>query len=245
MWKKKHVRSKPGEKPQAVGTEAVAKANLERNVRNFAYPTAGFVHKIEYSLLYSMLQAPPRTYPNEAIASVINEEDFAQYLTVVAEHDDSEQGYSYSQLSAVLVLASENFTDPIVPSNERRTSDPDNAVNVPQVLCRALIRTVVRHAEEHDLDRATCVHELMQPLQRLASDKSANRTLLQVLPMYLGLGASLLTGNPLPMYLGYMGSGVMAVDNAKDLAKLQDLVNATDRAADVEKASLLDESDEH
>lgn len=243
MWKNKPVKKKPGEKPQAVGTEAVAKANLERNARNFSYPSAGFVHKVEYSLLYSMLLAPPQTYPNEAITSVIADEDFAQYLPVIVKQNDPEY-HSVAQLSALLALASENFADPVVTSNEQNISDADKNNNVPQVLCRALIRTVVRYAEEYDLDRATCVNELMLPLQRLAADKSANRSFLQVLPMYLGLGASLLTGNPLPMYLGYMGSGVMAVDNAKELAKLQDLVNATDRAADVEKTSLLDESDE-
>jgi hypothetical protein len=60
--------------------------------------------------------------------------------------------------------------------------------------------------------------------------------------MYVGLGASILTGNPLPMYLGYAGSVKMAVDTSRDIAKLQDLVNAADRAADAEKASLLDEA---
>jgi hypothetical protein len=279
MWKKKNPpfrRSRPGgggreaarPPPQhrAVGTEAAARANLERNARLLSYPPEGFETKVEYGLLYSLLTAPPGTYPDRVVASAVAREDFGQYLPVAAPaaaaaaaaatradpQDDPEQRCSFAQLSALLVAASESFAgDPVAapPGQQGGTGgerDGDAAaadtVSVPQALCRALIRTAVRHAERNDLDRAECVRELMDPVQRLASDRTANQTLLQVLPMYVGLGASILTGNPLPMYLGYAGSVKMAVDTSKEIAKLQDLVNAADRAADAEKASLLDEA---
>jgi hypothetical protein len=240
-----------------VGTEAAARANLERNARLLSYPPEGFETKVEYGLLYSLLTAPPGTYPDRVVASAVAREDFGQYLPVAAPaaaaaHDAPEQRCSFAQLSALLVAASESFAgDPVAapPGQQGGTGgerDGDAAaadtVSVPQALCRALIRTAVRHAERNDLDRAECVRELMDPVQRLASDRTANQTLLQVLPMYVGLGASILTGNPLPMYLGYAGSVKMAVDTSRDIAKLQDLVNAADRAADAEKASLLDEA---
>ena len=62
--------------------------------------------------------------------------------------------------------------------------------SVPQVVCKAILQTVVRHAEEHDLERESEVQELLEPLSRLNDQKANQAGLALVVPMYLGLGAS-------------------------------------------------------
>jgi hypothetical protein len=245
-----------------VGTEAIAKANLERNARDFAYPNAGFVHKIEYTLLYSMLQSP-LIYPYDTIVKSIQEEDFEPYLLIQSTNANDPEYRSLAQLSALLALASEKFvassstinstSDSFDPYSQRTMeSSTNNAViptdSIPQVLCRKLIRTVVKYAEAYDLDRAACVQELLEPLSRLTSKKDVQQTAALLLPTYLGLGASILTGNPLPIYLGWAIGGALTAQDMDTLQNtsnnLRDLTATTNRAADVEKTSLLDEVDD-
>jgi hypothetical protein len=262
MWIKNEKRKKQQQSGRrnspetvVVGTEAIAKANLERNSRDFAYPTAGFVHKIEYSLLYSMLQSP-LIYPYDTIVKAIHEEDFEPYLLIQSTNENDPEYRSLAQLSALLALASEKFvannssnTDPFDPYAPR-TENPTTATadSIPQVLCRKLIRTVVKYAEAYDLDRATCVQELLEPLSRLTSKKDVQQTATLLLPTYLGLGASILTGNPLPIYLGWAIGGALTAQDMDTLQNtsnnLRDLTATTNRAADVEKTSLLDEVDD-
>ena len=97
---------------QAVGTEATALANLEKNKKLFKYPDPGvFLHRIEYSLLYSILAAP-EVYPEGVVREHIQqEEDFIKYIELVPmkvrNHGMEEEieRTSYAQLSALLALA--------------------------------------------------------------------------------------------------------------------------------------------
>mmetsp|Transcript_27846 Transcript_27846/g.51255 ORF Transcript_27846/g.51255 Transcript_27846/m.51255 type:complete len:385 (-) Transcript_27846:368-1522(-) len=65
----------------AVGTEANAIQNMARNAKHFGYPTEGFITPIEHSLLYAMIEFPEQ-YPESVVKSVIEEEDFDEYLHV-------------------------------------------------------------------------------------------------------------------------------------------------------------------
>jgi hypothetical protein len=77
--------------------------------------------------------------------------------------------------------------------------------------------------------------------------KDAQQTVAFLLPAYLGLGASIVTGNPLPMYLGWAIGGVItASDNTalqNSASNLNQLKSTTNRSADAEKAGLLEETD--
>lgn len=234
--------------PGAVGTEAVAKRNLELNRVDFRYPISGFEHQIEHTLIYNMLSSP-EIYPDSAIRTAIREEDFDQYMLVAdstrnkKEGDEDEHLYSYSQLSALLALAAEKW-----PGEQNELNDGNKDESIPQILCRTLLRNVVRHAEEHELDRESEVQELLEPLKRLTAKKDAQNAGALLIPMYIGFGASVVTGNPLPMYLGWAaGSALTMQDPEKQQNQannLQQLTSTTDRVADVEKTSLLDESDD-
>ncbi|KAL9186980.1 hypothetical protein ACHAXT_010700 [Thalassiosira profunda] len=78
----------------AVGTEANALKNIERNAKHFAYPPEGFVTPIEHSLLYAMIEFPER-YPEGVVKGEIEDEEFEVYLYIKdekrkgsAKHDD-------------------------------------------------------------------------------------------------------------------------------------------------------------
>jgi hypothetical protein len=152
--KKKQQQRKRTGPPGAVGTEAVAKRNLELNRVDFRYPISGFEHQIEHTLIYNMLSSP-EIYPDSAIRTAIREEDFGQYMLVAEdstrnkkEGDEDEHLYSYSQLSALLTLTADKW-----PGEQKEWNDGTKDESIPQILCRTLLRIVVRHAEEHELDR--------------------------------------------------------------------------------------------
>jgi hypothetical protein len=156
--------------------------------------------------------------------------------------DETEERHSYAQLSALLTLAAQKFPPPATELYEAAPKD-----TIPQILICALLQTVIRHVEEYDLDRETEVKELLEPLTQLTVKKDAQQTVAFLLPAYIGLGASVVTGNPLPMYLGWaIGGAITANDNTalqNSASNLSQLKSTTNRSADAEKAGLLEESD--
>lgn len=218
---------------------------MESNKKYFKYPEEGFVSPIEHSLLYAMIMEPT-IYPEDVIRQAIAEQDFGEFLTVkntrrksaaTQSTEDEEDICSYAQLSALLSLAMQKWP----PSKDKQ--NPQD--NVPQFLCQALLRTVVNYAQGHDLDREHEVAEFLNPAvertkQRLDSAANAKMNL----PLYLGLGLSVATGNPLPMYLAYAaGTASFLKDDVvtKEGAHLEKVANQSRRTANVETASLMDE----
>lgn len=256
-----------------IGTEAFAASQLAKNRRDFRYPQSGFCTRVEYSLLYSMLSRPD-VYPAAVVKDAIRAEDFTDYLWVVStttnNKDQSQQQQepelsSYAQLSAILSLAADKWAPPPITSsldgfnsnpstvNNNNNSDVHNSstaatttdLNIPQILCKALIHCVVRHAEAHDLDREHEVSELLVALERVTIQKGRQTALAAILPAYVGLGASILTGgNPIPFYIGYAMSINAVANQERDLANFRDIATTTNRMAHPETASLLtDDSD--
>jgi hypothetical protein len=117
----------------AVGTHAVALENMKRNAKRFRYPETGFDSPIEHSLLYAMLREP-KIYPPSALQEQIKQEDYDMYITI----KDKEDRVSYAQLSAVVVMATENFP-------------PQNGIptDVAQCLCKRILNCIVQYAEAH------------------------------------------------------------------------------------------------
>jgi len=241
----RHLPNK-AKKPDAVGTEAQAKKNQERNAKDFRYPKPGFVTPIEYTLLYAML-AVPTIYPESVMLEHIKEQDFSEYMLVKPhpnakqqqqDEGDDDYSYSYAQLSALMNLAAERWPPP--------KTEEDGAKSVPQQLCRSILQTVVRHAEAQNLERETEVQELLEPLGRLNEQKANQAGLALIAPMYLGLGASVVTGNPVPIWIGYVVAGALSANKTPGDAEMRNMreLNAVgQRMADAEKTSLLDDSE--
>jgi hypothetical protein len=232
---RRRARSKAAVQQQ--GTEAVAAKNLKTNQQSFQYPASGFCARIEYSLLYSMISRPD-VYPDTVVHDAIRDEDFSEYLVVVQAQQQQEIPCSYAQWSAILALAAEMWPNP--------SDRSDASMNIPQTLCKTLIQCVIRHAQEHDLDRASEVKELLQPLQRIGRQKGRRGAVLQILPMYVGLGATLvLGGNPFPLWIGYALSIKEIAKQEHEEKNLRQLASTTNRMADVETTSLLSEVDDY
>ena len=230
MWKRRNKTRGP--------TQAVAWENMRKNQKTFDYPASGFVTPIEQSLLYSMI-SEPNLFPQDVVEDHIRQEDFSQYL-----HVQNCTVVSYAQLSAIVALAAEKWPPPPVNNN----NDNNNKPGIPQILYKAVLQCVVRYAEANDLDRETEVHELLRPLERQADLKEGKRNIAIFLPYYLGITASLVTANPLPMILGsYATVGAVVGSSSKqaeDQRTAKSLQRETHRMANVEKASLLDEEEE-
>ena len=191
------------------------------------------------------------------------------------QHQQQQQQHvcSYAQLSALLTLSAEKWpppdnmtnTDNSINSNDsidfsdeqQQQQQPppppplpkiadDKDSSVPQVLCKHLLQTVIKHAAEHDLDREREVQELLEPLERLHRKKGNNLFLKLILPAYVGYAASIVTANPLPLLLGTMATQVMSVNMAakehRESSNLHDFQTRTNRMADAETTSLLDET---
>jgi hypothetical protein len=239
-----------------IGTEALALKNMTNNGRDFHYPDTGFVTPIEHSLLYATL-SQPTLFPPDVIKNLIADEDFSQYLAVRLPEDKSirslqqqqraqqspnatDEGSSppsspsssYAQLSAILNLAAEEW-----PADSE----------VPKVLCKALLQCIVQHAETHDLDRESEVRELMLPLLRLNERRAGKNALATLLPMYIGLGVSMITLNPAGLWAGYAIGNYYniksAVQDGGRQKKIQTISTEVNRAGDLEQASLLDETE--
>ena len=106
-----------------------------------------------------------------------------------------------------------------------------------------ILRTIIKYAEEHELDRETEIDELFKPVRRVATQRIEKKELQAILPLYLGYSAALLTANPLPLLAGAMGL-MAAPSNQADIQNVEHIIAETDRAADVERTGLLDEGDE-
>jgi hypothetical protein len=222
-----------------VGTEAKAMENMKRNSRDFGYPSEGFVTHVEHSLLYAML-SDPKHYPQDVVKQQIDEEDFEAYLEVntassKASNDEDEPIISYAQLSALLALSAEKL-----PPQE---DDNRDEISSQEKLCKVLLQTVVRYAEDHDLDRGKEVQEFLQPVQRIAAKHESKAALSAILPFYVGYAASLVTLNPLPMFVGATMT-VMSETNAGEQTNVKTFAQESCRKADLEKTSLLDEADD-
>ena len=218
-----------------VGTEALALKNMQQNSKTFDYPPTGFTTPIEHSLLYATV-SQPSLFPETVIQSVMADEDFFQYLSV--RHDpklnNNPDGTktSYAQLSAILSLAAEVWP-------------PDS--ELPKILCKALLQCIVQYSEENDLDREAEVRELLRPLIRLNDRRAGKNALTTLLPMYVGLGAAMITLNPALLWAGYAIGNYYnlkaAVEDSGRQKKMQSIYTESNRAGDVEQTSLLDETE--
>ena len=254
-----------------VGTEAAALANLKKNSASFGYPPSGFVNKIEYTLIYAMLASGSSLspsaviFPDSVVEQEIESEDFSQYLWVEPDKGQryaDEPPVSYAQLSALLALSAEKYPPQAQATedtnqNQRHNSgsghdeetdkdDYSSATNktIPQKLCKVILQCVVKYANQHDLDRAVELRELIDPVQRY-TNRRREKLGLRIVPVYLGCyTAALLTGNPLPLLIGAMaiGSNVQAEEMLENEARHTNaMALETERKTGVETASLLDE----
>jgi len=287
--------------PPIVGTEAAAREHLERNRREFKYPStsskikgagggasnkngdddrnwAVFENPIEHSLLYNMLKSPS-VYPRDVVIKHIQEEDFAQYLyyhfpskSNRNNNNEQEPLVSYAQLSALLGLSAEHYapvaneqdeiattaqTSTTVIRDEREEDDEEvdagldaaarqvqQQLDVSKVLGKAVLRCVIRYANEHDLDREAEVNELLDPFARYVTRRNVHAELKAVGSLYAGYTATLVTGNILPAMAGLAVWSSTMSSREGEARNLQTMQNETNRAADVEKAGLLDEADD-
>ena len=127
--------------------------------------------------------------------------------------------------------------------------DDDPAVqdteNVPHSLCQALLRTVVKYANQHDLDRQAEIAEFLQPAVERTRQRLGRAIHVKfILPYFAGAALSVATGNPLPLYLAYTGGMVSYLkDDAvtKEKEHALQAYRQSQRTANVETASLMDE----
>lgn len=237
-----------------MGTEALALANIETNAKHFGYPAEGFVSPIEHSLLYAIISEAGTTYPKDVIEQQIAEEDFPSYMLVntpttgSSTYTEDDPKISYAQLSAILGLSAVTLPPPL--DDDKDNSNNKNDVHqkeeptVGQKLCKALLKCVIRHAERHNLDRESEVHEFLRPVQIYTLKRENKAALVHILPMYVGYAATLVTANPVPMLLGASVSLSMADKSAKERGHVEAYSSESNRRADVEKASLLDEGED-
>ncbi|KAG7356457.1 hypothetical protein IV203_001143 [Nitzschia inconspicua] len=216
----------------AVGTEAIAAASERINSKHFKYPESGFVSRIEHSLLYAMVREPD-IFPTETVSNAIDEEDFSIYFYVRPKPGTTIREYdvSYAQLTALLALTGEEWPH-----------DSD----IPPRLCRKISQAVIRHADQHGLDRKTEIDDLLKPLYNYVIRREAKQS-AKILPWLIpALGATVITGNPLPMYAAFMASNIFESRNidkgATSTANTDRMVESGERAANVEQASLLEET---
>ena len=186
----------------------------------------------------------PTLFPEKVVKDQIYEEDFTVYL--VGKQVSKEPVVSYAQLSAILALSAEKW-----PPQPQQQPDDDAQqpapTSVPQALCKTLLQCVIRHAEQHNLDREAEVQELLAPVERLATKRDAKAELGAILPIYIGMGATLVTANPLPLWVGAVVTNAMCsrvIAQEDERQNVNSIASQTNRMADIEKASLLDESED-
>jgi hypothetical protein len=257
--------------PPKQGSEAVAVESQQVNAKTFKYPPEGFVTPIEHTLLYTMIREAS-IFPPETVLEAIDQEDYTQYFYVnekekkhsgIVEsqqqqqqqeqqphHHDSDyqsstttaahsisnsasasasatNNISYAQLTAILALSGEEWSD---------------STKVPERLCQAISKQIVKYANQHDLDRRQELKELIDPLLDYANNSRTKQS-LRLLPWFAALTVS--TISPLAFYATYMS---MIAVNGENIAKRDmadrntiDIAELSSRKANVEQASLLDE----
>lgn len=230
----KRNKSKKSDPDGPVGTEAVAIESLKVNAQHFKYPPSGFVTRIEHTLLYTMIRES-KIFPPDTVLKAIDEEDFAIYFYVRPQPGQTgELQVSYAQLTALLALAGEEW--------------PHDS-EIPQALCRKISNRILRYADAHDLDRKTEIDELLKPLYEYAVKREAKQS-AKMLPWLIpALGATLVTGNPLPFYAAFLATQMANNDNiekgAASAGHTDMMLDRGQRVANVEQASLLDEAYDH
>jgi hypothetical protein len=186
------------------GSEAVAVESQQVNAKTFKYPMEGFETWIEHSLLYTMIRES-NIFPPEAVLKAINEEEYTQYFIIkekqqqkqqnnqqknINDDDDDDDNddddsnrdsfnstkktveaeVSYAQLTALLALAGEEWSS---------TSE------VPQTLCKAISKQIIKYANKHDLDRQQELKELLNPLIDYAKGRGRKQVSSFFLSFYL------------------------------------------------------------
>ena len=245
------------------GSEVVAVESQQVNAKTFKYPSEGFETWIEHSLLYTMIRES-NIFPPETVLKAIDEEEYTQYFIIKQKQqrhnhqrkiNDDYDDYningdrdsatlaaaktitattkavasevSYAQLTALLALAGEEWS---------------SSSEVPQQLCKAISKQIIKYANKHDIDRQQELKELLNPLIDYAKGRGRKQA-LQMLPWFAALTVS--TINPLAFYATYMS---MLAANSDSLSKGDradrntiDMAEMGSRHGNVEKASLLDE----
>jgi hypothetical protein len=241
-----------------VGTEAVALEHLERNRKEFGYPEEGFESRIEYSLLYSMINEP-NVYPHDVVKEHIAAEDFSPYLTVAktssistkrnANDINEDERVSYAQLSAILALAADKFPPPPKDNDEEQNQDDgpspsSNNNSIAQMLGKSVMQCVFRYAQKHNLDRKAEIEELLEPVQRYALKRNNQQSLDMLIPLYVGYAATLITLNPIPVIVGAAVFASKAEEAKERAQNMKSISSEAARKADEETTSLLDEAEE-
>ncbi len=220
--------------PHCVGTAAIANSQLEVNAKTFKYPETGFVTRIEHSLLYTMIREPD-IFPTSTVLNAIAEENYTTYFYVRPRRGQSVSEYevSYKQLTAILALAAEEW--------------PHDS-EIPPVICHKISQYVLKYADDSGLDRKTELDDLLQPLYKYAVQREARQAQKMLAWVVPALGASVLVGNPLPVYAAVVGSNFA---QTKEIEKgnisninTDRMMGSGERAANVEHTSLLDECDD-
>jgi hypothetical protein len=231
----KRNKSKQTDPDGPIGTEAVAIESQRLNAEHFKYPPSGFVTRVEHTLVYTMIRES-KIFPPATVIQAIEEEDFGIYFYVRPQPGQTggELQVSYAQLTALLALAGEEWPH-----------DSD----VPQVLCRKISNRVLKYADAHNLDRKTELDELLKPLYEYAVRREAKQS-AKMLPWLIpALGATLVTGNPLPFYAAFIATQMANNNNiekgAASAAHTDLMLDRGQRVANVEQASLLDEAYDH
>merc|ERR1712129_684592 len=171
-------------------------------------------------------------FPAETVLKAIEEEEYTQYFLIKQPKQQQKQhsGYSdeqnhcmdnekewnitfknsstkktvktvegsYAQLTALLALAGEEWS---------------TSSEVPQQLCKAITKEIIKYANKHDLDREHELNELLNPLIDYANGRGMKRA-INMLPWFAALAVS--TVNPLVFYATYIG---MLAANSDSLKK--------------------------
>lgn len=227
-------RRKQNRDPSCVGTAAIADSQQEVNAKTFKYPPSGFVTRIEHSLLYTMIREPD-IFPTPTVLQAIEEEDYSIYFYVRPQRGQSVSEYevSYAQLTAMLALAAEEW--------------PHDS-ELPPILCQKISQCVLRYANDQGLDRKTELDDLLQPLYRYAVQREAKQSKRMLAWIVPALGASVLVGNPLPVYAAVVGTN-FAQTKAIEKGNISNfntdrMMSSGERTANLEHTSLLEECDD-
>jgi hypothetical protein len=253
-----------------VGTQALALQRMETNRDRFKYPKEGFVAPIEHSLLYAMI-CEPKIYPEDVVLEQIANEDFESHLEIIIANDDetannnnnsdnnnnsnnnsnnhNHERTSYAQLSAMLAESAEQFPD-VKPQHDDEDDDAygdqqhkEQQQRIPQALCKAVLSCVTKYADRHDLDRATEVKELLEPVEGYMMGRTAHT----LLPIYIAYSVGLFIpgGIGVGLTLVSLSAFIAASDKAdKNATTVQKMNSQRLRVADMETAGLLDEVEE-
>eukprot|EP00751_Fragilariopsis_kerguelensis_P013350 CAMPEP_0170763106 /NCGR_PEP_ID=MMETSP0733-20121128/3177_1 /TAXON_ID=186038 /ORGANISM="Fragilariopsis kerguelensis, Strain L26-C5" /LENGTH=184 /DNA_ID=CAMNT_0011103433 /DNA_START=264 /DNA_END=818 /DNA_ORIENTATION=- len=174
-------------------------------------------------------------FPITTVLQAIAEENYSVYFYVRPKKGQSVSEYkvSYAQLTATLALAAEEW--------------PHDS-EIPPALCQKMSQCVLRYAHDQDLDRKTEVDDLLQPLYQYAKKREVKQSKKMLKWIVPALGASVLVGNPLPVYAAFLGANLA---QTKEIEKgnisninTNRMMSSGERLNNVEHTSLLEEYDD-